>query len=211
MKSCLVLLLLLSATVLQAETRIVDGDTLEINGITYRINGIDAPEHGQSCGAWACGKAATEALAAMVSNRAVRCDSMGEDGYGRVIATCYSGGFDIGMKMVEDGHAWAFLKYSDTYAATQEKARDLGLGVWADDYQTPWDYRAARWQSEAQEAPEGCPIKGNISRNGKIYHPPWSPWYTRTKINEAKGERWFCDEAEAVKAGWRAPRWHSSR
>jgi hypothetical protein len=53
----------------------------------------------------------------------------------------------------------------------------------------------------------GCPIKGNINDEGEhIYHTPWSPWYSRTKINETKGERWFCDEAEAMAAGWRPAR-----
>jgi len=33
-----------------------------------------------------------------------------------------------------------------------------------------------------------------------------SKWYSKTKINESKGERWFCSEAEAKAAGWRAPK-----
>ena len=52
----------------------------------------------------------------------------------------------------------------------------------------------------------GCRIKGNISQNGRIYHVPGSPSYEQTKIDESKGERWFCSEAEARAAGWRAPR-----
>ncbi len=52
----------------------------------------------------------------------------------------------------------------------------------------------------------GCRVKGNISQNGKIYHLPGSPSYDQTKINESKGERWFCSEAEARAAGWRPPR-----
>ena len=51
-----------------------------------------------------------------------------------------------------------------------------------------------------------CRIKGNISDNGRIYHVPGSHWYDRTKISPGKGERWFCSEAEARAAGWRAPR-----
>jgi endonuclease YncB( thermonuclease family) len=54
--------------------------------------------------------------------------------------------------------------------------------------------------------PGACHIKGNISDSGRIYHVPGSPAYERTKIDEAKGERWFCSEAEARAAGWRAPR-----
>lgn len=52
----------------------------------------------------------------------------------------------------------------------------------------------------------GCSIKGNISRNGRIYHLPGSPSYARTAIDGSKGERWFCSEAEAVAAGWRPAR-----
>lgn len=55
-------------------------------------------------------------------------------------------------------------------------------------------------------APGDCRIKGNVSESGRIYHVPGSEWYERTQINPAKGERWFCTEAEAKAAGWRAPR-----
>lgn len=50
----------------------------------------------------------------------------------------------------------------------------------------------------------GCLIKGNISRNDRIYHVPGSPSYDRTMIDVSQGERWFCSEAEARAAGWRA-------
>jgi len=70
--------------------------------------------------------------------------------------------------------------------------------------QAPWEYRAAQWTAGQQEAPEGCPIKGNINRKGeRIYDSPWGRDYARTKISPEKGERWFCDEAESVAAGWR--------
>ena len=81
------------------------------------------------------------------------------------------------------------------------------LGVWQAETQPPWAFREDRWGRAVAEAPGGCPIKGNINRDGeRIYHTPWSPWYGRTQIDEAHGERWFCDEAEAVAAGWRAAR-----
>ena len=52
------------------------------------------------------------------------------------------------------------------------------------------------------------PIKGNVSaRSGeRIYHTPWSVSYERTVLDESKGERWFCDEAETIAAGWRPAR-----
>lgn len=53
----------------------------------------------------------------------------------------------------------------------------------------------------------GCRIKGNISAKGeKIYHVPTDVTYGATKIDEKAGERYFCSEEEAEKAGWRASR-----
>ena len=193
-----------------AEVRVVDGDTLVLGGVTYRLNGIDAPEQGQTCGTWDCGQAATEGLAALVRNRDVRCEPITNDGYGRVIATCYADGTDIGAAMIDKGLAWAFLKYSDAYAPDELVSKDKATGVFGGDFLPPWEYRSRRWKralAAEQSAPPGCPIKGNISRNGRIYHAPWSPWYDRTRINRKKGERWFCSEGEAIAAGWRAPFW----
>lgn len=53
----------------------------------------------------------------------------------------------------------------------------------------------------------GCDIKGNINATGqRIYHVPDSSSYASTRINTAKGERWFCSVEEAERAGWRSPR-----
>ena len=37
----------------------------------------------------------------------------------------------------------------------------------------------------------------------RIYHVPVGASYAKTRIDTAKGERWFCTEAEARVAGWR--------
>ena len=58
------------------------------------------------------------------------------------------------------------------------------------------------------QAPSGCAIKGNVTKNGRIYHMPWSPWYAQIKIEPDKGKRWFCTEAEALAAGWRPVQAH---
>ena len=60
--------------------------------------------------------------------------------------------------------------------------------------------------SASDGEPGECRIKGNISGSGKIYHVPGTAAYAKTKIDEARGERWFCTEDEARAAGWRAPR-----
>lgn len=47
-------------------------------------------------------------------------------------------------------------------------------------------------------------IKGNISSSGeKIYHLPTGAYYGQVKIDESRGEEFFCSEEEAVDAGFR--------
>lgn len=190
----------------------VDGDTLKQDGVTYRLEGIDAPEHGQKCKrpngkSWPCGKEATSYLKQLVSGNSISCEGNSKDEYGRVLAVCYVNGDDINAHMVDVGLAWAFRKFSNSYIVQENRAKKSAVGIWQAPTQTPWDYRSDRWSVAAQDAPEGCPIKGNISKNSMIYHAPWSPWYSRTKISLNKGERWFCSEGEAIAAGWRAPLW----
>jgi hypothetical protein len=97
-------------------------------------------------------------------------------------------------------------------AADQAKA--LQLGIWAGSFVPPWEWRAqqitieqpqqATGQNAKPQDASGCLIKGNISSKGeRIYHVPGGRWYDATKINEGKGERWFCSESEAIAAGWR--------
>ena len=208
----LFVLMLLCAPAL-AEVKVIDGDTFDHGGERYRVNGIDAPEAGQKCKtakgkSWACGKAARDYLFELLHGADVRCEHLVRDDYGRMIANCAVNGQDLGHQMVRQGLAWAYVKFSDVYVLPQKRAKSERLGIWQGDARPAWEFRADRWKVARQEAPEGCPIKGNISKNGKIYHTPWSRYYTRTFITESKGERWFCDEAEALDAGWRAPYWN---
>lgn len=52
-----------------------------------------------------------------------------------------------------------------------------------------------------------CDIKGNVNSHGeRIYHTTSSRSYNVTKVKLEEGDRWFCTEAEAEAAGFRAPR-----
>lgn len=202
------------ATIIDGDTISVmmDGGTVFARPIVVRIHGIDAPETGQKCqlpkGTWDCSRAAIKALAAMAEGKVVVCDPRGRDDYGRLIGKCSTKGEpDIGAKLVASGLAWAFIKYSTDYSHLEETPRAKRIGIWQSKTQPPWEYRARRWETAAQIAPtKDCPIKGNVSAKGeRIYHAPWSRHYARTRVEPAKGERWFCTEAEAIAAGWRAP------
>jgi hypothetical protein len=144
-------------------------------------------------------------LAERIEGKRLECTVAAIDDYGRSIASCSHQGEDISGWMVREGHAMAFVRYSNRYTADEEAARARQAGLWRATVQPPWEYRAERWAVAEQEAPEGCPIKGNISHSEgeRIYHTPWSQYYERTKISVGKGERWFCSEGEALAAGWR--------
>jgi len=205
----LVVLMPLASGAGTGTVRVIDGDTLVTGDVTIRLVNIDAPELGQTCGDDApCGENAADALRSFLRLGALRCEGDETDAYDRRLGRCWVGDRDLGALMVATGNAVAFTRYSQEYVPQQLDAFKAGLGVWAsDDFQMPWDYRAERWQRAGSTAPRAdCPIKGNISRSGtRIYHMPYSRHYDRTAINEAAGERWFCDEAEARAAGWRPP------
>jgi hypothetical protein len=53
---------------------------------------------------------------------------------------------------------------------------------------------------------DSCNIKGNVnSKKDHIYHIPGWRDYNKTNVKPEEGDRWFCTEAEAVAAGFRAP------
>lgn len=196
---------------LTGRARVVDGDTLEVSGVKVRLFGVDAPELDQRCqqGArvWACGQAAREVLAGIVGGRRIVCAVQDIDRYGRDVAVCQAGNQDIGAVMVRQGMAIAYRRYSGRYVNAEGAARAEGLGLWSSTYVQPEVYRQAERaaQGAGQAAPDAaCVIKGNIGgKGGRIYHLPGQADYEATRINEKKGERWFCTEAEARAAGFR--------
>ena len=219
-----------SARALDGDT--IDLATREHGVVRIRLEGIDAPEGGQRChlkwyGTWDCGRAATTALAQMVRDRTVTCDDRGLDKYGRTLSVCMIDNRDINAEMVRIGLAWAFVRYSTLYVQQEKDARDAKVGVWQATTQAPWDWRAVQKsgpnpelataqpqpmmgkvpaqsaQAAAEQRPQGCNIKGNITKSGRIYHTPESPWYERVKMSLGFGRRWFCSEGEAQAAGWR--------
>jgi endonuclease YncB( thermonuclease family) len=197
--------------VIVGQGRVVDGDTLDVGQTRVRLEGIDAPEMVQTCQTavgevWSCGTAAAALLRSLAQQKDLACDRTGIDKYGRALATCFEGETNINEAMVRAGLAWAFVKYSTEYVTVEADARARKVGVWQGTAEAPWDFRHGEWKTAETAAPKGCAIKGNISSHGHIYHMPWSPWYDRVSIDESRGERWFCSEAEARAAGWRPAR-----
>jgi hypothetical protein len=104
---------------------------------------------------------------------------------------------------VRQGHAVAYRRYSKEYVGAKNAARAARRGIWDGELQLPWEWRKttrSKSAGPAAVAPKGCPIKGNVSKSGRIYHVPGGQGYEKTKIDLSKGERWFCTENEARSA-----------
>ena len=192
---------------LSGKVEVIDGDTLRIAGQTVRLHAIDAPEAGQVCadgsgGTWACGTAATAALSRLARGGLV-CAGRERDRYDRLVAKCYAGSRDVGAALVRSGAAFAYPRYGLDYVDAEKEAVFAGRGLWRGGSSRADVLRAG---APDAAAPPGCAIKGNISDGGRIYHVPGQVHYARTRISEARGERWFCSEAEARAAGWRRSR-----
>lgn len=203
----LMLALPASAEGVSGRARVVDGDTLVVAGVHLRLSGIDAPESKQICRdlagrGWPCGARATAALETLTRGAEVRCTGDERDRYDRLLARCTAGGRDLGATLVAEGMAFAYRKYSLAYVAEEEQARAARRGIWAGRAEAPERVRAEA--RRVADAPGNCRIKGNISERGRLYHLPGGRAYAATRINLARGERWFCTEAEAQAAGWRA-------
>lgn len=190
----------------------IDGDTFKIGEMVIRLADVDAPELAQRCkdgpkDLRRCGVYVADLLSERLQQDDVHCEVREIDQYDRRIATCTQGEEDLSAWLVQSGLALAYREYSNRLVAAEDAAREQRIGLWQTSFEEPWAYRAQRWEVAAQKAPDGCPIKGNIARDGEqIYHTPWgSQWYDRTKVSINKGEYWFCSEREALDAGWRAP------
>jgi len=185
------------------------GDGLRLNGQALKLTGIEAPELEQDCGGkgregrWRCGTAAREQLNALVRAKKVRCE-LGSASAGQPIpATCTIGTQDIAAEMVSRGHVFATAGLFSSYGRHEQDARNAGRGIWRGTAERPDVFRNRLWEAATKSAPQGCPIKGQITRNDRVYVVPWSAGYTRARVRTDRGERWFCTEAEAQAAGWR--------
>ena len=166
------------------------------------------------------GRAVARCAAGLGGIAAAKDASAGGAGAGTGIGTGLGAGgvppwSDVGAEAVGRGLAVAYRQYSDDYAEIEAMAREKGEGVFAGRMVEPAAYRAGRRAAAAAEgaprdagpgAAPGCDIKGNVSESGQVFHVPGGAFYERTRIDEARGERWFCSPEEAVAAGWRASR-----
>lgn len=215
-------------------TKVIDGDTLDVRlasgSVTVRLHSVDAPEWDQPYG-----RDAFAALYALIANKDVEIEVIEQDRYDRQVAVVHVEGVNVNASLVQQGHAWAYRDFLTDldYCRWEGTAREQRKGIWAlpvANQVAPWEWRdldrgerfvptdysrqpvedciksAGVRTLPTPAAGSGCTIKGNISESGKVYHLPGTRDYERTRIDTARGERWFCTVEEAQAQGWRPSR-----
>ena len=158
--------------------KVIDGDTIEVSGQRIRLYGIDAPERRQTCRraalTWPCGAEAARALRLFINGRRVTCRERDVDQYGRVVAVCHAGGQDLNGRLVAEGMALAYRRYSTDYVGAEEAARAAGTGLWAGLFIPPWEWRRgkrlpaiASGRSTTPAAEPKARVCCNMCRKGK--------------------------------------------
>ena len=98
----------------------------------FAFSGIDTPEQNQTCRragiTWRCGYQATETLRNWTYTKEVRCIGDTKDRYGRLIANCFVDGYNVNARLVYEGLALAYRKYSKQYVPEEDKARAAKRG-----------------------------------------------------------------------------------
>ena len=138
---------------------VTDGDSIKINNNRIRLVGIDAPEINQQCklkengDEYPCGKWSKRSLKSFVEGSDVTCFYNELDRYKRILGVCYRGNqnsvavkkkvkdLELNSYMVRLGNAVAYKKYSSKYVDDEKYAIENNYGMWAGEFEMPWDYR----------------------------------------------------------------------
>ncbi len=217
-------------------TKVSDGDTITVqldsDPIKVRLDSIDAPERKQAYGKESLAALYQLVANKTVELEVVEQDRYSR----QVAVVYVDGmNVNAHMVQEGHAWAYREYVKDLDYCRWEGSARAEKRGIWAlgvAEQTAPWEWRdLSRGQvyeptdytrktvddcirasgSRTDAAPvastdASCKIKGNIAKIGKIYHVPGSPNYKAAKINESKGERWFCTVEEAEAAGWRKPK-----
>ena len=87
--------------------------------------------------------------------KTVAVQSAGRDKYGRTLGQVEIEGVNVGHRLVADGLAWHYSRFSDDarLAAAEREARAARRGLWGDHEPVPpWEWRATARDRKAVPA-----------------------------------------------------------
>ena len=138
---------LAQSTIHSKAIRILDGDTFEIllnqkTSYKVRLTDIDAPEKKQDFG-----YVAKQKLASYIMGKEVKVIYDKLDRNKRILGHVYYQHQSINLRMVSEGFAWHFKKYSTAprFAQAEQRVRQLKKGLWVQPHPiAPWDFRVRK-------------------------------------------------------------------
>lgn len=97
--------------------------------VSVRLEGVDAPERDQ---AW--GDSSRAALERLVAGSVVEVEIVTIDKYRRVVGRVRRDGRPVNTRMVAEGHAWMFRRYTSSpeLDSLEGEARRSRRGLWSD-------------------------------------------------------------------------------
>ncbi len=136
---------------------IVSGDVFRIGPHKIRLYGIASPLIDQNCldqsgRSYECGYVAARMLRDFVSKDEVSCQIMNINAQQELMAACSVGTFDIGAALVEEGWAIALPAVTPVYVPYQAKAQQARSGLWAGQFQMPWEWQVEQEQIQKQKS-----------------------------------------------------------
>ena len=77
-----------------------------------------------------------------IGNEIVTCEREKElDKYNRILAECFVKEQSLSSYMVKNGYAFAYRYFSDKFIEDENYAKQNSLGLWAMEFEFPWDFR----------------------------------------------------------------------
>lgn len=185
--------------------KVVDGDTIKLSdGRTIRYLNLDTPELAKGEAEDDCfAQEAKEISQHLVLGKEVRLefDVNEMDRFGRYLAYVYvldeREEIFVNQYLLEQGAGEFFLdtvnlKYQHVLIKAAEKGHKEKKGL---------------WKKCAEDPKAGCIIKGNLDKwDKRRYHLPYFRHYPQIVMRLEQGDRWFCTEEEAIKAGFKRAR-----
>ena len=170
---------------------VIDGDTVVLeNSQSIKLYGVDAPEP-ENC----YGAEATAYLKKLLTGKRVFLREPVTDQYRRIVALVYLDRKLVNEMVIRDGYGF-FTRAAESATQVMQEAnkyaREKAIGI----------YGPECYQKDPPNPK--CAIKGNLDRDKKVwtYLTPGCSYYDVSIVEKFKGERWFCSEAEAIKAGY---------
>jgi len=134
---------------------------------------------------------AKQQLSQLINGQKIELEVISTDNFGRLVAFVFKDNLFVNEVMLTRGLAQKSdikSQYRAQLYKAEHQAQQTKIGIWGLKCQHP----------------KNCNIKGNYRRDNKtkIYHLPQCYNYQKIVINLNRGDKWFCSESQAIKAGF---------